>query len=160
MKAKTFMLVAGGASGDQLGAELVSALREQRAKTPPPPTTDFHPLETNLEPRFFGAGGQRMAAAGVELAFDLTAHSVIGMDMLRHLLTFRRLLKRLVRLAIEREPDVIVCVDFQLFNRLFSQRIKEYVRPRRGWFQDWQPKVVQYVSPQVWASREGRVRQM
>jgi lipid-A-disaccharide synthase len=154
------MLVAGEASGDQLAAELVLALREDIANRPVPPTADLQPLETSLEPRFFGAGGPRMAAAGVELAFDLTAHSVMGLDMLKHLLTFRRLLGRLVRLAIERKPDVIICVDFQLFNRLFSQEIKKYVRSHQGWFQDWQPKVVQYVSPQVWASRESRVRQM
>jgi lipid-A-disaccharide synthase len=101
-----------------------------------------------------------MAAAGVELAFDLTAYSVIGLDMVKHLVTFWRLLNRLVRLAVERKPAVIICVDFQLFNRFFSQAIKRYVRAHQGWFQDWQPQVVQYVSPQVWASREGRVRQI
>jgi lipid-A-disaccharide synthase len=68
--------------------------------------------------------------------------------------------KQLFRLALERKPAVIVCVDFQLFNRLFAHAIKEYVRARRGWFHDWDPKIVQYVSPQVWASREGRADQL
>jgi len=54
MKPKTFMLIAGETSGDLFAAELVSALR---AKLP--------------EAKFFGAGGAKMAAAGVELAFDM-----------------------------------------------------------------------------------------
>ena len=42
----------------------------------------------------------------------------------------------------------------------FAHAIKQYVRPRRDWFHDWSPKVVRYVSPQVWASREGRAYQL
>jgi len=160
MKPKSFMLIAGEASGDMLAAELVHALREEIAHAEAVPTNDLQPLRTGLAPRFFGAGGPRMAAAGVELAFDLTAHSVIGLDMLRHYFKFRGLFNRLVQLAIEREPAVIICVDFQLFNRLFAHAIKEYVRAHRGWFHDWDPKIVQYVSPQVWASREGRADQL
>ena len=161
MRPKSFMFVAGEASGDLLAAELVQALRLEFTEAPPVLTTDLQPLHTSLEPRFFGAGGPRMAAAGVELAFDMTAHSVIGVsDVLRNYLTFRRLFDQLCQMAIDREPDVIVCVDFSGFNRRFAHAIKEYVRGHTGWFHDWDPKIVQYVSPQVWASREGRARQM
>src|SRR2546423_15170312 len=103
------MLVAGEASGDLLAAELVHALREEVANANAVPTTDFQPLSTSLEPRFFGAGGPQMAAAGVELAFDLTAHSVIGLDMIRQYWKFGRLFHRLVRLGVGREPEVIIC---------------------------------------------------
>jgi lipid-A-disaccharide synthase len=161
MKPKTFMLIAGEASGDLLAAELVQALRREFEGAAAMPTTDFQPLYTNLQPRFFGAGGPRMAAAGVELAFDLTAHSVIGLsDVVKNYVTFRRLFHQLYQLAIEREPDAIVCVDFSGFNRRFAHEIKEYVRWHTGWFHDWNPRIIQYVSPQVWASREGRARQM
>src|ERR1051326_1111103 len=161
MKPKTFMLIAGEASGDLLAAELVQALRREFEDAAAMPTTDFQPLYTNLQPRFFGAGGPRMAAAGVELAFDLTAHSVIGLsDVVKNYVTFRRLFHQLYQLAIEREPDAIVCVDFSGFNRRFAHEIKEYVRWHTGWFHDWNPRIIQYVSPQVWASREGRARQM
>jgi lipid-A-disaccharide synthase len=63
-------------------------------------------------------------------------------------------------LAREREPDVLIGVDFSGFNRRIGHAVKSYVRARRGWFHDWQPKIVQYVSPQVWASRPGRAYKM
>ncbi|HYG36213.1 MAG TPA: lipid-A-disaccharide synthase, partial [Clostridia bacterium] len=50
--------------------------------------------------------------------------------------------------------------DFSGFNRRFAHAIKKYVRSRSGWFQNWNPKIIQFVSPQVWASREGRAYQM
>ena len=144
-----------------LAAELVLALREELTETEALPTPDYQPLNASLEPRFFGAGGPRMAAAGVDLAFDLTTHSVIGLsDALKSYFKFRRLFQQLRQLALERQPEAIVCVDFSGFNRRFAHAIKEYVRSRQDWFHDWAPKVIQYVSPQVWASREARVYQM
>jgi lipid-A-disaccharide synthase len=144
VKPKTFMLIAGEASGDLLAAELVSALREQSSILHPPSS-----------PVFFGAGGTKMAAAGVELAFDLTQHSVIGIsDVLKNILKFRRLFNQLLALAIERKPDVIIGVDYGGFNLRFGQAVKKYVRENP--FSKWDPKIVQFVSPQVWASRPGR----
>jgi len=155
------MLIAGEASGDLLAAELVQAVRDELAAAGAIPTPDYQPLYASLEPRFFGAGGPRMAAAGVELAFDMTAHSLIGLsDAVKHYFKFRRLFHQLRRLALEREPDALICVDFSGFNRRFAHEIKSYVRLHLDWFHDWDPKVVQYVSPQVWASRESRVYQM
>jgi lipid-A-disaccharide synthase len=146
------MLVAGEASGDLLAAELVGALRAELDAPSP-----FAPLA----PAFFGAGGPRMAAAGVALETDLTAHAVIGFaDVLRNVLKFRRLLLRLVRLAQDRLPDVIVCVDFSGFNRRFARAVRKTAARSAGPFNNWAPRIVQYVSPQVWASRPGRVRGM
>jgi lipid-A-disaccharide synthase len=161
VKPKSFMLIAGEASGDVLAAELVRALRQELAEAKAIPTTDCQPLHTSLEPRFFGAGGPQMAAAGVDLAFDMTEHSVIGLsDALKHYFKFRRLLHQLFHLALERQPDAIICVDFSGFNRRFAQAIRQYTHARNDWFHDWKPKIIQYVSPQVWASREGRAYQM
>jgi lipid-A-disaccharide synthase len=132
------MLIAGEASGDLLAAELVSALR---GKLP--------------DAKFFGAGGAKMSAAGVELAFDLTQHSVIGIsDVLKNYFKFRRLFNQLLALAIERKPDVVIGVDYGGFNLRFGHAVKEYVRNNP--FSKWNPKIVQFVSPQVWASRPGR----
>ena len=132
------MLIAGEASGDLLAAELVSALRGQLP-----------------DAQFFGAGGAKMSAAGVELAFDLTQHSVIGIsDVLKNILKFRRLFNQLLALAIDRKPDVVIGVDYGGFNLRFGQAIKKYVRENP--FSKWNPKIVQFVSPQVWASRPGR----
>jgi lipid-A-disaccharide synthase len=142
MKPKTFMLIAGEASGDLLAAELVSALRE---KLP--------------DATFFGAGGAKMSAAGVELAFDLTQHSVIGIsDVLKNYFKFRRLFNQLLALAIERKPDVVIGVDYGGFNLRFGHAVKEYVRNHP--FSKWNPKIVQFVSPQVWASRPGRANRL
>ncbi len=161
MKPLTFMLIAGEASGDLLAAELVKALRAKLAESDARPTSDRQPLPTGLAPQFFGAGGPRLAAAGVELAFDLTAHSVFGLtEALKHYGKFKRLFDQLVRLARERQPDAIICVDFSGFNRRFARAIKRHVRARSGPFHNWNPKMIQYVSPQVWASRAGRARQL
>jgi len=140
------MLIAGEASGDLLAAELVSALRENI------PSSTLNPPSS---PVFFGAGGPRMAAAGVELAFDMTQHSVIGIsDVLKNYFKFRRLFNQLLALAIERKPDAIIGVDYGGFNLRFGHAIKQYVRNNP--FANWNPKIIQFVSPQVWASRPGR----
>jgi lipid-A-disaccharide synthase len=154
-----FMVIAGEASGDELAAELVKELRagvERRAHT----SKDAQPINNSLAPRFFGAGGKRMADAGVELAFDLTQHSVIGLDLLHKYFQFRELFNRLLALALEREPHVIICVDFSVFNSMFAAAIKKHVRARRGTFNNWEPRVIKYISPQVWASRAGRAYQI
>ncbi len=155
------MLIAGEASGDMLAAELVRALRQEVADAEAVPTADYQPLRGGLQPRFFGAGGLQMATAGVDLAFDMTEHSVVGItEVLKNYVKFRRLFRRLFQLALEREPDAIICVDFSGFNRRFAHAVRQYTRGRADWFHDWNPKVIQYVSPQVWASREGRADQM
>ncbi len=160
MTPKHFMLIAGESSGDMLAAELVNELRAAIQQLPSY-TNDLQPLRADLAPRFFGAGGPRMAEAGVELAFDMTQHSVIGLsDVLRHYFKFKRLFNQLLSLAVRREPDAIICVDFSGFNRRFAAAVKKYVRSRSGTFNNWDPKIIQYVSPQVWASRPGRARQM
>lgn len=161
MRPKSFMVIAGEASGDLLGAELVQALRQEFLDAKAEPTLDYQPLHARLEPRFFGAGGPAMRAAGVELAFDMTAHSVLGLwEPLKNYFKFKKLFHQLHTLAREREPDVLICIDFSGFNRAFAHAIKSYVRRRQDWFHDWDPKVVQYVSPQVWASREERIYQI
>ena len=143
------MLIAGEASGDLLAAELVSALREQILSAPqdlPPP------------PAFIGAGGPKMVAAGVRLAFDLTRHSVIGVsDVLKNYFKFRQLFNQLLKLAIERKPDAIIGVDYGGFNLRFGHAIKQYVRKHPG---EWNPRIIQFVSPQVWASRPGRAKRL
>src|SRR5260221_7372330 len=129
VKPRTFMLIAGEASGDFNAAELVNALRREFVAAPAITTSDYQPLYTSLETKFFGAGGPRMAAAGVDIAFDLTQHSVIGVsDVLRKYLEFRRLFYQLFRLALDRQPDCIICVDFFGFNGRFLHAIRRHIR--------------------------------
>jgi len=141
MKPKTFMLIAGEASGDLLAAELVAALRAQ-----------------SPDATFFGAGGPKMSAAGMELAFDLTQNAVTGItDILKNVFKFRRLFNQLLALAIERKPDVIIGVDYGGFNLRFGHAVKEHFRNHPG---AWNPKIVQFVSPQVWGSRPWRANKL
>jgi lipid-A-disaccharide synthase len=160
MKPKQIMLIAGEPSGDTRAAELVHALREELTLADVQYTRDSQPLHTGLEPKFFGAGGQDMKAAGVELMSDIMDQSLTGIPGLGKYLQGRRLFHELFRLALNRQPDVIIGVDYNYFNLKFAHAIKQYVRSHRSWFHDWQPKLVKFVSPQVWASREGRVHQM
>ncbi len=136
------MVIAGEASGDLLAAELIAALQEKLPKA-----------------TFFGAGGSRMAATGMELAVDLTQHSVIGItEVMKKLVQFRRLFRQLLDLAIQRQPDVVIGVDYGGFNLRFAHAIKEHYRNNP--FSKWNPKIIQFVSPQVWASRPGRADQL
>lgn len=144
------MVVAGETSGDTLAAELVRAIRQQPqfSREPFPPT-------------FFGAGGNKMAEAGVELSFDLTKHAVFGFfDVFKKYLEFQRLFNQLVKLAEDRLPDVFIGVDYSGFNRRLAHALKERARAQQGPFTNWRPKFVQFVSPQVWASRPGRAYQL
>ncbi len=141
VKPKTFMLIAGEASGDLLAAELVAALR---AKLP--------------DARFFGAGGAKMAAANVELAFDMTQHAMVGIPTVGKYLKLRQMGDQLREMAIKRAPDVVIGIDYGGFNLRFGHAIKRYIRENP--FSTWKPKLVQFVSPQVWASRPRRARQI
>jgi lipid-A-disaccharide synthase len=64
----------------------------------------------------------------------------------------RKRVQRLVNLAVERRPELIVLVDFDGFNRRFAKTIRQRQTV------DWTPRIVRYVSPQVWASRAGRAK--
>lgn len=140
------MVIAGEPSGDALAAGLVQALRV---------------LPTGSALKFCGAGGPKMAEAGVELAFDLTQHSVIGLwEVLKHYAHFKRLFDQLLAYASERRPDVIVCVDFSGFNRRFASAVRKRVQAGGAAMAGWHPRIVQFVSPQVWASRPGRAKSM
>ncbi|HEY1788509.1 MAG TPA: lipid-A-disaccharide synthase [Verrucomicrobiae bacterium] len=140
-RAKTFMLVAGEPSGDLLASELVLALRAQWP-----------------EAKFFGAGGAQMEAAGVELAFDMREHAVVGIPTLGKLLALRYVAGQLRSLASERKADVVIGVDYGGFNLRLGHAIKKQVRNHPQ--ADWNPKLIQFVSPQVWASRPGRAKSL
>jgi lipid-A-disaccharide synthase len=141
MTPKTIMIVAGDPSGDANAADLVKAL----AGAVP-------------QAQFIGAGGPKMAEAGVKLSFDLTAHSAIGpADAIKNLGSFWKRRQHLFDLAKERQPELIVLVDSYTFNQPLAHAIKTFVRAGAT---NWQPKIVRYTSPQVWGSRPGRAEKM
>lgn len=157
----SFMLVAGEASGDRLAAELVAGLRKEWNRRQSGNSLGSLPMPAAAGPVFFGAGAEAMRDAGVEIVEDMSQRGVIGIsDVLRSLVEFVGLLNRLVRLAAERQPDVIICVDYGGFNLRFQARLRRLIRSQSNPFNNWHPKLVQFVSPQVWGSRPGRANQM
>lgn len=149
MAATNIMMIAGEPSGDALAAELVAALRAE---------AEIRGFAAKPELRCFGAGGPKLAAAGVELAVDMTQHAVIGLwEVIKSYGKFRRIFHELLDLAEQRRPDLLVCVDFSGFNRRFAHALRARAVKSNG---QWQPRIVQYVSPQVWASRPGRATRM
>lgn len=145
-----FMIVAGEPSGDILAAELINALRAD------PKVKSFA-----FAPYFLGAGGSHMANAGAEIVLDLCQHAMVGLSgVIRRYLQFRRHLRYLVKVALARQPDVIIGVDFSGFNLRFAQAVRARLHKGPRFFNNWKPALIQYVSPQVWASRAGRTRIM
>jgi lipid-A-disaccharide synthase len=126
-------IVAGEASGDQLGAAFIEALR---ARVP------------DLDIR--GVAGAKMRAAGCQVLANAEELAVMGLfEVVSHLPRLWRLRRRLVSEITGWQPDVFVGIDAPSFNLGLSAQLK-----RRGL------RCVQYVSPQVWAWREHRVREM
>jgi len=127
----SFGLVAGEASGDNLGGPLIEALAAREPGS-----------------RFFGIAGPRMAAAGCEPWYPADALAVMGLaEIVRHLPRLLRLRAHLLQRLTEAGPDLFVGIDSPEFNLRVAADLK-----RRG------IPTVQYVSPQVWAWRQGRVR--
>lgn len=142
MTPRSFMFIAGEASGDTLGAELVKALR---AESPAPPV-------------FFGTGGPKMAEAGVDLAFDLSAHAVVGIvEVVKNYRKFKGFFDQLLDLALERRPDCLVLIDYPGFNLRFARAIRQKARTADP---AWNLRIVYYVSPQIWAWHESRIHQI
>lgn len=126
-------IVAGESSGDQLGAALIAALRERVPE-----------LEC------FGVAGPKMAAAGCEAWAGAEELAVMGLtEVLRHLPRLLRLRSELVRRLLACRPDVFVGIDAPEFNLGLARRL------HAGGL-----RTVQYVSPQVWAWRQGRARKI
>ena len=143
---KTIFLIAGETSGDTLGAELIKSIRNQHNGK-------------NIE--FIGTGGQKMKIAGLQQLFDLTEHAVVGFwEVLKNYFKFRKLFQQLINFAIKKEPDAIVLIDYPGFNLRFARAIRNHQRQGTGAFKKWQPKIIAFVSPQIWAWKENRLKQI
>jgi lipid-A-disaccharide synthase len=127
---KKIFIVAGEASGDIIGANLINAMQDK-----------------NIE--FRGIGGQMMQAAGANIIFHYKKISVIGfVEIFYHFLDILRYMKRTVTAISEFKPDMIVTIDSPGFNFRLIKAIKK----------DLDCKAIHYVAPTVWAYGEDRAQ--
>ena len=127
------LISAGEASGDHHAARMMEAVRRLAG--------DQGPI------RFFGLGGDAMAAAGLDPVAHSDEVAVVGIvEVLRELPRIRQVFRRLLRAVEKRRPELAVLVDFPDFNLRLARRLH-----RRG------VPVLYYVSPQVWAWRRRRI---
>ena len=132
---KKIMLVAAEASGDMLGAGLITQLRAQAP---------------HVEWTFVGVGGARMREAGVQSPFDISELSILG--LLEGLKAYPRVMKRVrqtTNFALHENPDAVVLIDSWGFTLRVANAIRKIM-----------PDVplIKYVGPQVWAMRPGRAK--
>jgi lipid-A-disaccharide synthase len=126
-------VVAGEASGDQLGAHLMAALKARRPQL-----------------RFTGIGGPRMIGQGLEVSAPMEKLAVRGYtEALRHYREITRIRDALGDALLARPPGLFIGVDASEFNLALERRLRDAGVP-----------AVHYVSPSVWAWRRGRVRRV
>jgi lipid-A-disaccharide synthase len=132
-KSKTIMIVAGEASGDMHGASLVQEM-------------------LNIDPalNFYGVGGNKLQQAGVKLFAHVSEMAVVGLtEIISKLGKFFQIMKKLEKSLDDVKPDLVILIDFAGFNLRLAKAVH-----KRG------IKVFYYVSPQVWASRKGRIKKI
>jgi lipid-A-disaccharide synthase len=141
------LISAGEASGEMYGAQLIEALRRAAELRSAGRTNASAPTRA-LQLDFFGAGGERMRAAGCEIVVDAKDLAVVGItEILGRLPSILGLYRKLIRAADEKRPALAIVIDSPAFNwRVARQMCKRGV------------PVVYYVCPQFWAWRQGRVK--
>ena len=127
------LLIAGEASGDMHGADLIAALRTRVPGV-----------------RVRGIGGAHLRASGMETLIDAITLSTMGLVEARERLgAVWRAYRAMRRIVRNEKPDLLILIDFAEFNLALAG-----VAHRRG------VPVLYYIGPQVWAWRRGRVRKI
>jgi lipid-A-disaccharide synthase len=127
---KQIMIVAGEASGDLHGGNLVQAM---------------HRIDPEI--RFYGVGGGKLKAAGVELTADAAEMAVVGLTEVVSKLGFILKVMAQLKASLKKDrPDLLILIDYPDFNLPLARAAKKYG-----------VKVFYYISPQVWAWRRGRI---
>ena len=130
-----FYVVAGEASGDSRGVELMRALRE---------------LRPDIE--FLGAGGREMRAFAGDAIFDWADEAVVGLwDVLKKYGYFRNQFHRMLAEIEAAKPDALITIDYPGFNMRLAKEAKRRMPKLR---------TIHYISPQVWAWHRGRIPKM
>ena len=127
------MIVAGEASGDIYGADLAN----EAVKLAP-------------DLQFFGIGGARMRDAGVDTLVDSAEMAVVGLvEVIKHFDVISSAFRKLKQIILNDPPDLLILIDYPGFNLRLAK-----VAKKAG------VKVLYYISPQIWAWRQGRVKKI
>ena len=132
-RSTSLLIVAGETSGDLLGAAVIEALVARMPQV-----------------RVYGVAGNHMRETGVETVFDIGRLNAVGLAEVCTKIPYALVMaRRLLQEARERGTRIVVLVDAPGFNLPFS-----YLAKRQGL------RVVYYVSPQIWAWRQSRVKKI
>jgi lipid-A-disaccharide synthase len=130
------MLVCGEPSGDLLGGQLMAGLRAVAGDSV----------------TFSGVGGAAMTAQGLQSLYPLDATAVMGLrEVVPKIPAILARVREACDFALATRPDAVVLIDSPDFTHRIAQRLKRL---------DPSIRTINYVAPQVWASRAYRARKM
>ncbi len=128
---KMLFVLAGEVSGDMHAAGVIAEL-----------------LKARPDIRVFGIGGQKLRALGVDLIYDTAQMSIMGIfDVLKQAEFLRRVIRDLKEAVLRQKPYAALLVDYPGMNLIMARFFHKLGIP-----------VIYYISPQVWAWKEGRVK--
>ncbi len=130
---KNILIIAGEASGDLHGSELVKNLKA---------------ADSSLN--IFAIGGDKMQQAGAELLYHIKDFAFLGFkEVIVHIPFIKRVQRKLIDLINEKRIELIVLIDYPGFNLNFAKKLKRLNK-----------KIVYYISPQIWAWGMGRIKKI
>ncbi|MGK0289390.1 MAG: lipid-A-disaccharide synthase [bacterium] len=130
---KKVMVIAGEASGDLHGGNVISEL-----------------LKIRKDVELFGTGGKLLKKCGVKLFYTAEELGIVGLwEVLKHYGFFRKVYYDLLEKLDQEKPDVVLLVDYPGFNLRFAEEVK-----KRG------IKVIYYIAPQVWSWKKNRIHKI
>lgn len=126
-------ITSGEQSGDMLGAGVIR-----------------HILESEPEIKIKGIGGKEMRNAGMESVFDSEKLGFMGFfELVRHVFVIRKAFNTVLMNILKDRPEAVLMIDFSEFHIKLAKKIKKHLPGT---------KIIKYVSPQIWASRSGRIK--
>lgn len=130
---KKLMIIAGEVSGDMHGSALINSIKE---------------LEPDMQ--IYGIGGNLMQEAGMELIYHIKTMAFLGFaEVIKHIPFIKRVQKNLLRRIEKENIKEVVLIDYPGFNLNIAPKIKKLGA-----------KVYYYISPQIWAWGQGRVKKI
>ena len=125
---KKVLIIAGEASGDLHGANLVNAIRA---------------VDPSIT--FWGVGGKHMRRAEIRLLWDVARMAVVGLPGVRRLKTILKVFRMASETLRRWRPDLVILIDYPEFNLQLARKAKKLGI-----------RVLYYISPQIWAWKKGR----